>query len=144
MEISFKRLKSDLCFCISSEGDVFVILTPYVNGFLLLEKYLKVLGRIKQKLMSCFSLKYMRNVSLVVGTGVTRDRTKRAGSITHDNHTKPRLELYGMADCNPAYTPGVGIELSLDRPEETLLNKGDKKRFQAFTGSVMYPGQLAH
>ena len=47
-----------------------------------------------------------------------------------------------MRNCNPAHTPGVGKELSLDHPEENLLNKEDKRRFQAITGSVMYLGQM--
>ena len=47
-----------------------------------------------------------------------------------------------MGNCNPAHTPGVGKELSLDHPEENLLNKEDKRRFQAITGSVMYLGQV--
>ena len=45
-----------------------------------------------------------------------------------------------MGNCSPTMTPGVGSELSLDQPEEKLLNKEDKKRFHAITGSVMYLG----
>ena len=45
-----------------------------------------------------------------------------------------------MASCNSTYTPGVGKELSLDQPEERLLGKEEKQRFQAITGSVMYLG----
>ena len=33
-------------------------------------------------------------------------------------------------------------ELSLDQPEERLLSKEEKQRFQAITGSVMYLGQV--
>ena len=45
-----------------------------------------------------------------------------------------------MGNCSPTMTPGVGSELSLDQPEEKLLNKEDKQRFHAITGSVMYLG----
>ena len=81
--------------------------------------------------------------SLVIGMGVTHDREKGTVAITQDNYTKSILEWYGMmGNCNPAYTPGVGNELSLDQPEETLLNKEDKQRFQAITDSMMYLGQV--
>ena len=47
-----------------------------------------------------------------------------------------------MRNCNPAHTPGVGKELSLDQPEENLLNKEYKRRFHTITGSVMCLGQV--
>ena len=49
-----------------------------------------------------------------------------------------------MASCNSTYTPGVGNERSLDQPEERLLSKEEKQRFQAITGSVMCLGQVTH
>ena len=55
---------------------------------------------------------------------------------------KSLLERYGMGNCNPTYTPGVGSELSLDQPEEKLLSKEDKQYLQVITGSVMYLGQV--
>lgn len=73
--------------------------------------------------------------------GVTRDRTKETVT-TQDSYTKSLSGQYGMASCNPAYTYGVEIELFLDQPENNLLNKEDKQRFQVFMGSVMYLRQV--
>ena len=56
VEIGFKSLKSDPCVYIYSEGGAIYILTLYVDDVLLLGKYRKVLGRIKQKLMGRFSM----------------------------------------------------------------------------------------
>ena len=85
----------------------------------------------------------MRDVSLVLGMGVTRDREKGTVTITQDKCTKSVLERCGMARCNSTYTPGVGKELSLDQPEERLLSKEEKQRFQAIKGSAMYLGQVS-
>ena len=84
----------------------------------------------------------MGEVSPVLGMGVTRDREKGTVTITQYNYTKSLLERYGMGNCNPTYTSGVGGELSLNQPEEKLLSKKEKQRFQVITGSVMYPGQV--
>ena len=84
----------------------------------------------------------MGDVSLVLGMEVTRDRTKGTVTITQENYVKFLLEWYGMENFNPAYTPGVGKKLSLDQPRENILNKEDKRRFQAIMGSVMYLGQV--
>ena len=72
--------------------------------------------------------------------GVTRDRGEGTVTITQDNYTKSLLERYGMGNCNLRYTPGVGSDLFLDKPEEKLLNKEDTQRFQAIMDSVMYLG----
>ena len=47
-----------------------------------------------------------------------------------------------MWGCNPAYTPGVGPELSLDQPEENLLNEDGEQRYESITGSSMYLTQV--
>ena len=92
--------------------------------------------------MGRFSMIDMGDVSLVFGMEVTHDRTKGTVTITQENYVKSLLERFGMGNCNPAHTPGVGKELSLDQPEGNLLNKEDKRRFQAITGSVMCLGQV--
>ena len=114
VEIGFKSLKSDPCVYIYSEGGAIYVLTLYVDNVLLPGKYRKVLERIKRKLMGRFSMTDMGDVLLVFGMEVTRDRTKGTVNITEENYVKSLLERYGMGNCNPAHTPGVGKELSLD------------------------------
>ena len=52
----------------------------------------------------------MGDVSLVLGMGITRDRTKGTVTITQDDYIKFLLERYGMASSNFACTPGMGKE----------------------------------
>ena len=108
MKIGFKSLKSDPCVYIYSKGGAIYILILYVNDILLLGKDLKVLARIRQKLMGHFSVADMGDASLVLGTEVTRDRTKETITIAQTNYVKSLLERYGMANCNPPYTPDAG------------------------------------
>ena len=108
VEIGFKSLKSDPCVYIYSEGDAIYVLALYVDDALLLGKDRKVLERSKRKLMGRFSMTDMGDVSSVFGMEVTRDRTKGTVTITQENYVKSLLERYGMGNCNPAHTPGVG------------------------------------
>ena len=108
VEIGFKSLKSDPCVHIYSEGGAIYVLTLYVDDVLLLGKDRKVLERIKWKLMGRFSMTDMGDVSLVLGMEVTRDHTKGTVTVTQENYVKSLLERYGMGNCNPAHTPGVG------------------------------------
>lgn len=49
----------------------------------------------------------IRDVKLVLGVQMTRDRRSGTPTITQANHTKSMLEKFGMANCNPLRTPGV-------------------------------------
>ena len=140
MEIGFKSLKSDPCIYTYSECRAIYILTLYVDDVLLLGKDVLVLRRIKQKLMSRFSMTDIGDVSLVLGMGVTRDHVMGTVTITQEKYTKSLLERYGMPSSNSTCTSGVGKELSLDQPQERLVSKEEKQRLQAITGSVMYLG----
>ena len=91
VEIDFKRLKSGPCVYTYSECGAIYILTLYVDDVLLLEKYILVLTRIKQKLVSRFSMTDMGDVSLVLGMDVTRDREKGTVTINQEKYTKSLL-----------------------------------------------------
>ena len=121
VEIGFTSLKRDPYVYIYSEGGAIYVLTLYVDDVLLLGKDRKVLERIKRKLMGRFSMTDMGDVSLVLGMEVTRDRTKGTVAIIQENYVKSLLERYGMGNCNPAHTPGIGKELSLDQPKENTF-----------------------
>ena len=141
MEIGFKSLKLGPCVYTYWKGSDVIILNLYVVDVLLLGKNLAVLRRIKQKLVSRFSMTDMGDVSLVLEMGNSA-REKGTVTISQENYTTPLLERHGMASCNSAHTHGVGTELLLDQPEERFLSKGKKRRFQAITGSAMYRGQV--
>ena len=105
---------------LTSECGAIYILTLHVDNVLLLGKYVLALRRIKQKLMSRFSMTDK-------GQRVTRARDgcypwPREGDRDHHPGEiyKSLLEWYGTASCKSTYTPGVGKELSLDQPEERI------------------------
>ena len=62
--------------------------------------------------------------------------------INQKDYTEDIVQSYGMRGCNPAYTPGVGPELSPDQPEENLVNGEGERRYQSITGADMYLGQV--
>ena len=97
---------------------------------------------IKEKVMGKFKMADMGDVSLVLGMQVARDREQGTLAITQENYTKSILDRFGMGSCNPLSTLGFGLELSVDQPDETLLNAEDKQRYQAITGFVMYLAQI--
>ena len=88
--------------------------------------------------MGRFEMTDMIDVSRVLGINVTRDREEETITINQKDYKEDIVQRYGMRGCNSVYTPGVGPELSLDQPEENLLNEEGKRRYQSITGAAMY------
>ena len=78
----------------------------------------------------------VQEFSHILGTNVTRDRDERPITISQKNCTEDVVQRYGMKGCNSTYTPGVGPKLSLNQPEEKVLNKVEKRRYQGITEAV--------
>ena len=142
VEIGFIPLKSDTCVYIYNHNNTVVILTLYVDDLLIIGGNIQVIEAIKEKVMGKFKMTDMDDGSLVLGVQVTRDRERSTLTITQENYTKFILDRLGMESWNPLSTPGFSSELSVEQPEETLLNTEDKHRYQAITGSVMYLAQI--
>ena len=58
----------------------------------------------------------VQGVLQILGKNVTRDHERGAIPISQKGYTEDVVQRYGMEDCNPAYTPGAGLELSLNQP----------------------------
>ena len=78
----------------------------------------------------------VQRFSQILGMSVTRDREKGAITISQKDYTENVVHRYDMGGCSSAYTPGVGPELSLNQPEEKLLNEVKKWCYQGITGAV--------
>ena len=86
--------------------------------------------------MERFSMTDLRQVSLILGMKITRDRSNLTLRISQTDYT--RLDRFNMKDCNPVSTPSTGAELSLDQPTDTLLDEDGTKLYQSMLGSLLY------
>ena len=64
--------------------------------------------------MNRVEMSNMGDVSIILCMNVTRDREKGTITIHQKDYTEDVVQRYGMKGCNPAYTPGVGPELSMN------------------------------
>ena len=107
----------------------FVILTLYVTEVLLLGGNKQLLNKLMKQLMDRFEMTDMGDVSRVLGMNATRDREQGTTTTDEKDNTEDVVERFGMKDCNPAFTPGAGPELSLNQPENDLLGEEGKQRY---------------
>ena len=127
-KIGFRSLKSNPCVYIYENENGSAILALYVDDdVLLLGANKQLLDKLKKQLMDRFKMTDMGDVSRVFGMNVTRDREERTITINQRDYTEDIFQCYRMRGWTPTYTPGVGPELSLDQPEDNLLNKEGKR-----------------
>ena len=136
--IGFRPRKSDPCVYIYKDEINFVILTLDLDGILFISASKTLLNILKKQPMDRFKT---ADVSRTLGMNVPCDRDKGAIAISQEDYTENVGHRYDKEVCNPAYTPGVGPELSLNQPEEKLLNKWNRHH-QIVTGTMMYLAQL--
>ena len=98
-----------------------------MDDIFLLGSNKQLLGKRKKKLMDCFEMMNLGDVSKVLGMNVTRDRENGTITIDQKDCAENNLERYGMTNGNIAFTPGVGPKISLDQPAERRLEKQGKQ-----------------
>ena len=63
--------------------------------------------------MTNFAMKDLRDVSLILGMQVSRDRLKGTLHINRGNYVKAILQRFGFVDSRSVSTPGTGKPLDL-------------------------------
>ena len=109
-----------------------------MDDVLLLGVNNQLLGKLKKKLMDRVEKSDMSDVSRVLSMNVTPNREVGTITINQKDCTEDIVQRHEIRGCNPASTPGVGPERTLDQPKETLLNEQGKRRYQSITGATMY------
>ena len=129
------------CVYTFGTSETFSILTLYVDDLLLLGINTPVLQEVKRKLMNRFTMTDMGDVSLVLGMQISRDRKAGTLAISQEHYTKSILARFSMTGCNPVHTTGAGAGLSIDQPDELLLDPTGTELYQSITGSLMFLSQ---
>ena len=80
----------------------------------------------------------MGEVSRTLGMEVTRDCDEGTFAIRQTAYIDNILERFGMQDANASHTPGYGLELSVEQPEDKLNGAEAAKLYQSTTGSLLY------
>ncbi len=141
--IGFEATRSDPCVYVYKKSNGFAYLTIYVDDILLTSPDKILIASLKERLMQRFSMTDLGEVSLILGMKVTRDRAKKTLRINQTDYTRSLLDKFNMSDCSPVSTPGVGVELPLEQPEETLLDSEGIKLYQSLVGSLLYLSRIS-
>ena len=129
--IGSRSLKSDPCVYMFEAKTGTAILTLPVDDIFLLGNDKHLLGKLKKQLVDRLEMTDLGDVSKVLDMNITRDRENGTIPIDQKGYTEDILDRYGMTNCNVAFTPGVRSEISLDKPEDRLLDEQGKQRYSS-------------
>jgi len=85
-----------------------------------------------------FKTKNIGEGKVFIGLNLIRDREKGLIFVDQSHYAKEVLQIYGMAECNPAATFLLLGELLVKDSEIDLLPPGDKKIYQTLVESLGY------
>ncbi|MBY3556005.1 hypothetical protein HGI15_21915, partial [Modestobacter lapidis] len=140
-QIGFTRSHADHCVYVKREGEMFVILTLYVDDMLLIGNSTKMIRTVKDLLAKQFEMKDLGAANFILGMHIRRDRARRRLWLGQERYIEGILKKFNMTDCKPVGTPmSVGVKLSA---EQSPQNEEEKEQmasipYASAVGSLMY------
>ncbi|CAM9975133.1 unnamed protein product [Ascophyllum nodosum] len=114
------------------------MLTPYVDDLLVTGIFSSDIHEVKNTLMGEFSMSDLGEVSETLEIEIERDLKAGTLSLSQEKYAKSSLERFGMMNCKPVNTPGIGRELTAKSEESEYLGGQLTKEYQALIGSLIF------
>jgi hypothetical protein len=137
----FSMTEGDHCIYFKIVGDIFVLLSLYVDDILIASNNKSMLLEVKSWLSNNFDMKDMGNASYVLGVEIHRDRRNRTLGLSQKAYLNTVLKRFSMDKCKHAHVPIIkGTKLS----EEMCAKTPEEKKFMSdipyssALGSLMY------
>ena len=139
-KMGFHPLNSDQCVFFNDAKDCLIIV--YVDDFIVAAATTLKVEQTLRTLGEQFEIKELGDLHFFLGCRITRDRYKRALYISQESYLQSVITKFGFDDCQPADTPMVsdhGLVAVLPEDEKEHLDHSLSQRYQALTGSLMWP-----
>ena len=112
-EFGFSQNSDEACVYKKVSMSVFVFSVLYVDDILLIGNDILILQFVKIWLSKNFSIKYLREVTNILGIKIYRDRYKRLFGLSQSTHINKMLKRFSMEQSKRGFIPIIhGIKLS--------------------------------
>eukprot|EP00903_Cladosiphon_okamuranus_P016817 g15509.t1 len=122
----WKRTRSDPCVYTYTDGATMVILSVYVEDFLMTGEDQDLVSKKKRELTDRFEMTDLDEVKRILGIEVKRVYEQGTLSISQVHYVETILERFGMQDANPFELLLLSVGLSSAPPKSTLPEEGDR------------------
>ncbi|GJU61348.1 putative RNA-directed DNA polymerase [Tanacetum coccineum] len=137
----FSKSEDKSCMYIKVSGSVVVFLVLYVDDILLKGNDIPTLQCVKDWLRKCFAMKYLGDVTYILGIKIYRDRSKRLIGLSQDTYLDKNLKRFKMENSKKGNLPSHhGIKISKDPCPKTdeELDRMSQVLYASAIGSIMY------
>ena len=135
--LGFKPLNADPSILISKRDGAILMITVYVDNFVLASNNLEVLQWIKSGISNEYNVKDLGEVRTIIGWQVTRDRIARTLKINQSSFIQDLIESEIMTDCYSVSIPmKAGCFIEMSKPGD--YKEVDIKPYQRLNGKLMY------
>jgi len=145
-QLKFKVSKFDSGVFISNEGNVRCIIIVWVDDLLITCSDVAFMNGIIEHLGKKYKFKNHGEPRIFLGLKISRDRTTKTMTLSHEDYYDELLERYGMSNCNAANTPAEPgrVYSSRDAPisDEDKFYMKDKP-YSNLVCSLLYPANIS-
>ena len=139
--LGFKRTFADNCIYILTKGKTIIIVTLYVDDFLIFSNNIEATTNLKRQLSKRFDMKDLGEAQYCLGIQIIRNRKEKTISINQTKYIENILKRFNIFDCKP-----IGIPLDTNSKLTKAMSPiTDEKReemkkvpYQSAVGSLMY------
>lgn len=131
--LGFTMSKYEPCLFIKNTGNVKIIVTVYVDDFLIFSNCAKETEKLKTVLGSNFKLKDLGSVRRYLGMRINVNKESNTLTVDQHEYIEQLLARFDMSNCNTADTP-IECKLNIEKSESCATNVP----YQRLIGSLMY------
>jgi len=134
------RSSKDQCIYFRIENNSILIITIYVDDFLIFFNNIQHAEELQQELSRNFKMKFLGKADTILGIRIQRDLKNKMISIDQERYIKDILTKFKMNDCNPVATPldiNQKISNEMSPTEQHIKDEMTTKPYRAAIGSLM-------
>lgn len=129
----FKNSELEPCLFHKTSGNVKVIVTVYVDDFLIFSNCAEATEKLKTVLGSEFKLKDLGSVRRYLGMRINVDKESHTITVDQQQYIEQLLTRFDMSDCRSIDTP-IECKLNIEKSEQCVTDIP----YQRLIGSLMY------
>ena len=132
-KLGFKNSKVEPCLFIKVNNNIKIIVTVYVDDFLIFSNSVQDTEKLKNALSSEFKLKDLGSVKRYLGMRINIDKNSNTITVDQQQYIEQLLSKFGMSDCKSIDTP-IECKLNIEKSEKCVTDIP----YQRLIGSLMY------
>ena len=135
--IGFRPLNADPSILILQTGSEIIVVSIYVDDFLLAANSMQALDNLKENLSKEYDMKDLGEVKTIIGWQITRNLSTRTIRVSQSAYIRDLLEEENLTNCNaPTIPMKAGSFIEMNEPDD--YDEADSGDYQRLIRKLIY------